>query len=166
MSQKSKHEQNNDSEQQQQQKQQQQQQRKITNKEKDTLQDWYKKRKNNMIIIYINTCIFVFEFSAITISALYYYKDTLKVSNPQLYYSLTLGSIYILVPVSSVIIGKYTDITRDVRKTALSVSYFNIVGNLFYVFPLFNWFPIIGRMLCGIPDGVKSAFVGELLSSI
>ena len=142
--------------------QQQQQQRYLTNEENETLQDWYKKRKNNTIITYINTCIYVFEYSAIVISALFYYKDTLKVSNPQLYYSLTLGSIYILVPVSSVVVGKYTDKTRDVRKVALFLSYFNIVGNLFYVFPVFNWLPIIGRMLCGIPDGVKSAFMGKL----
>lgn len=140
---------------------QQQEQREISYDENKILQDWYKKRKNNTIITYIFTSLYVFEYSAVIISALYYYKDTLKVSNPQLYYSLTLGSLYILVPISLIGVGKYTDKTRDVRKVALTLPTLNIVGNLLYVFPLFNWFPIIGRMLCGIPDGIKSAFMGK-----
>ena len=66
-----------------------------------------------------------------------------------------------MTPIASVIVGKYTDRTRDVRRVVLLLSFFNIAGNLFYVFPFYQWFPIFGRMLCGVPDGVKSAFVGE-----
>ena len=136
----------------------------ISESEHKILQDWYKKRKISLLVTYMNTCLYKFEYTSIVISALFYYKYTIKVENPKLYYSLTLGAAFLLTPISSVIVGKYTDRTRDVRKVALILSFFNIVGNLFYVFPLFNWLPIFGRLLCGVPDGVKSALVGEYLS--
>ena len=83
--------------------------------------------------------------------------STIRVEHPELVYSLTLGAVYLLTPISSIIVGGYTDSTRDARNVALLLSFFNILGNLLYVFPVFNWFPIVGRMLCGIPDGVKTA---------
>ena len=138
----------------------------LSQNEHQILQDWYIKRKKNLMVTYISECLYMFEYSAILISALYYYKDTIKVENPKLYYSLTLGAAYLLTPFSSVIVGKYTDRTRNIRKVALILSFFNIVGNLFYVFPLFNWLPIFGRMLCGVPDGVRPAFLGECLKNI
>ena len=116
----------------------------------------------NILVTYFNMVMYQFEYASIVISALFYYRNTLKVENPDLYYSLTLGAMYLFVPLSSVIVGKYTDKTRDLRKVALFISLFNTVGNLLYVFPIYNWLPIVGRMLCGIPDGVKSAFVGKV----
>ena len=135
----------------------------LSQNKQQILQAWYMKRKKTLLVIYISTCLYLFEYSSIVISALYYYKYTIKVENPKLYYSLTLGAAFLLTPILSVIVGKYTDRTRDVRTVALILSFVNIVGNLLYVFPLFNnWLPIFGRILCGIPDGIKSAFVGEL----
>ena len=133
----------------------------ISQNEHSMLQDWYNKRKMNLIVIYFNTCMHIFEYSSIVISALFYFKDTLKVDNPNLYYSLALGAAFAFTPTSSIVVGKYTDKTRDVRRVALFLSLFNIVGNLFYVLPFFNWLPIVGRMFCGVPDGVKSAFTGR-----
>lgn len=134
----------------------------ILQNEQQILKDWYKKRKRNLIVIYFNTCMYIFEYSAIVISALFYFKNTLKVANPNLYYSLTLGAAFAFTPISTIIAGRYTDKTRNIRKVALVLSLFNTFGNLFYVFPFVNWLPIIGRLLCGIPDGVKSAFTGKL----
>ena len=133
----------------------------LSDTEHEILKKWYKKRKINMFITYFNVCMYQFEYGSIVISAFFYFKNTLKVDNPNLYYSLTLGAMYLLVPLSSAIVGKYTDKTRDLRKVALFISFFNTIGNLLYVFPVFNWLPIVGRMLCGIPDGVKSAFEGK-----
>ena len=130
------------------------------------LQDWYKKRRLNVVVTYFYMFMFIFEYSSIVISALFYFKDTLKVNNPKLYYSLALGAASFCTPISSIVVGKYTDKTRDVRRVALFLSLFNIVGNLCYVFPLVNWLPIVGRMFCGFPDGVKSAFTGKLILSI
>ena len=133
----------------------------IQNEESKILQDWLKKRSRNVIVTYFYMFMFVFEYSSIVISALFYFKDTLKVENPNLYYSLTLGAASFFTPISSILMGKYTDRTRDVRRVALLITLFNFVGNIFYVFPVVNWLPIVGRLLCGIPDGVKSAFTGK-----
>ena len=128
--------------------------------EEESLQDWYTKRRMNLIAIYFNTCLYQFEYSAISISALFYYTYTLKVGNPHLYYSLTMSAMFLFAPISPIIVGKYTDRTRQVRKAALILSLFNIAGNLLYALPFFTWLPIVGRILCGIPDGIKAAYYG------
>ena len=133
----------------------------ISQEEKKILQAWYKKRTLNLIVTFINGCLYNFEYAVITISALYYFKDTIKVSNPALYYSLATGAMFVLDPISSIMVGKYTDRTRNVRKVALILAFFNIAGNLLYSFPFFDWIPIVGRLLCGIPDGIKAAYLGK-----
>ena len=134
--------------------------KKLSQNEQEVLNDWYRKRRLNLIVTYFNTCMYQFEYAAVSISALFYYKYTLKVENPKMYYALTMGATYLIGPISPVVVGKYTDRTRKVRKIALTLSLFNIAGNLLYSLPFFTWLPIVGRILCGIPDGIKAAYYG------
>ena len=135
----------------------------IDQKQNKILQDWYKKRKWFIIIATFNQCLYLFEFSALSLSALYYFTFTMKVENPKLYFSLTIGAMYVLCPFSSLFAGRYVDRTRNLRKITLLFSILNLLGNLMYVFPLLNWFPILGRFICGIPSGIRPAFTGEQL---
>ena len=128
--------------------------------EEAMLQEWYIKRRKTLIVIFVNCCLYLFEMSAIAISAMYYFQYTLKVHNIKLFYSCALAGTFLLMPFSCLLVGRFTDRTRRVRAVALFVSSFNIIGNLMYVFAFYSWLPIVGRILCGIPDGIKSAYIG------
>ena len=138
----------------------------LDQEEMKAVQCWYKKRRWFLFIAIMNACFYLFEYSAVTITAYYYFKLTLKVENPKLYFSLATGAMYILAPFSAVYTGRYVDRTRNLQKTTLLLSFFNLVGNLMYVFPVFKWFPIFGRFLCGVPSGMRPAFSGNLISFI
>ena len=57
----------------------------------NVLNSWYRKRKYNLIVFIVCKCLYAFEVSAITISALYYFQYVLKVEYPKLYYSIATG---------------------------------------------------------------------------
>uniref|UniRef100_A0A7M6DN15 Uncharacterized protein n=1 Tax=Clytia hemisphaerica TaxID=252671 RepID=A0A7M6DN15_9CNID len=134
----------------------------LSSSEKTCLENWYRKRKYNFIILVILEGLFSFEYSAISISALYYFQDILKVSNPKLYYSLSMAALQFASMISSTLIGKLVDRYRNLRIVVLYISNFNVIGNLLYIFPYLNWFPILGRLLCGIADGTRPAYQGEI----
>eukprot|EP00111_Clytia_hemisphaerica_P020736 TCONS_00061147-protein len=73
-----------------------------------------------------------------------------------------MGALFLSATLSSIVIGRYMDHYRNLRSTALAMAWFNIAGNLIYLIPVLNWFPIFGRFLCGIADGIKPAYQGEL----
>ena len=132
----------------------------LTPSEENLMRDWYKKRQHNLIIYTISKALHAFENSAIQISALYYFQNTIHVENPKLYYSLAMGALFLSATLSSIVIGRYMDHYRNLRRTALWMAWFNIVGNLIYLMPVFDWSPIFGRFLCGIADGIKPAYQG------
>ena len=128
--------------------------------ESKILQAWYVKRTWFLVIAAINISFYLFEYSAVTISAFSYFKFTLKVENPKLYYSLTTGAMFAMAPFSSVYIGRYVDRTRNLRHVTIVLSFFNLFGNILYILPIFSWFPILGRFFCGFPSGMRPAFTG------
>ena len=72
-----------------------------------------------------------------------------------------MGALQFASMISSTLIGKLVDRYRNLRIVVLYISNFNIVGNLLYVFPYFTWFPILGRLLCGVADGTRPAYQGK-----
>ena len=130
--------------------------------EEQNLQDFYRKRRNNLIVYGIFKCLYAFETSAVSLSALYYFQYVVRVENPKLFYSLAVGAISLSSMIMSALVGRMVDRYRNLRKTSF-LAVLNVLGNLIYVFPFFNWFPIFGRFLCGIADGVRPAYLGEVL---
>ncbi|XP_066933275.1 uncharacterized protein [Clytia hemisphaerica] len=125
-------------------------------------QNWFKRRRILAWFTLLMQCLIYFEYSAVSISALYYYKDDLKVQNPKFYYSLSMGAMYISIFISVITCARYMDKTRNLRRIALTTIVFSIVGNLTYTITISPYLPIIGRFLCGINDGVRICAAGEL----
>ena len=134
----------------------------ISNLEEKELLRWYKKRKYNLIVYFVYKALYSFEMSAISISALYYFKYILKVYSPKLYYSLAIGALSFMSMFSTALVGRYTDHYRCLRKATL-IGWSNVIGNLFYVFPFYGFFPILGRFICGVGDGIPPAYQGEYI---
>ena len=125
--------------------------------EENILQNWYKKKKLSLVIIYMHDCLYMFEISAVSVSAFYYFKYTIKSPNPRLYFSLVTTAVFVLAPFSSVLVGRYVDRTRDLRKTLFVLAIFNVVGNLMYIF---LHFMIGSRLLVEYCAGIRASFKG------
>ena len=130
--------------------------------EQEQLQDFYRKRRNNLIVYGIFKCLYAFETSAVSLSALYYFQYVVRVENPKLFFSLAVGALSSGSMITSALVGRMVDKYRNLRKASF-ISLFNVVGNFIYVLPFFNWLPILGRFLCGIADAMRPAYSGELL---
>ena len=124
------------------------------------LKAWYFKRRMFTVIYTVQNCLLYFEYTAVSISALYYYKETFKVSNPSFFYGISMASLYSTTVLFVNLCGRFTDRTRDVRRVAFVTIAFSVAGNLIYTMTYSKWLPIIGRMLCGCGDGFRTAMAG------
>ena len=133
----------------------------FTEKEKPIMKEWYKMRRRVVIFAYIQRTIFIFEFASTVISALFYYRVMIQPTDPVLFYSISVGVIYLTASCSSVLGGWYVDRTGLLREFHIFVNLFSIVGNFIYSVPYSKWFPVIGRMLSGITDGSQPGLAGK-----
>ena len=125
-----------------------------------SLKEWYAKRRMFTVIYTVQQCLLYFEYSAVSISALYYYKETFKVSNPNFFYGINMASLYLTAVIFVNLCGRFTDRTRDIRRVAFVTIAFSAAGNLIYTMTYSKWLPIIGRLLCGSGDGFRTAMAG------
>ena len=137
----------------------------FTPQEELILKEWYKQRRETLIIAYLQKTIFTFEYASVAISALFYLKNTIKPNDPIFFYSITMGVIYLTASFSAVYGGRYVDRTGRLRQFALVVILSSITGNLIYIIPYSEWFPVLGRALCGITDGVQPGISGKKLNN-
>ena len=124
------------------------------------LKEWYAKRRMFTVIYTVQQCLIYFEYTAISISALYYYKETYRVSNPSFFYGISMASLYPATIIFVKLCGRFTDRTRDIRRVAFVTIAFSAAGNLIYTMTYSKWLPIFGRLLCGSGDGFRTAMAG------
>ena len=122
---------------------------------------WYRKRKLTTAIGIAQQCLIYFEYASVTISALYYYKNSFNVSNSNFYYGCTMAAIFVSGVISVKICGKHMDKTRDLRKIVMLLLICNIAGNLIYTTTFSPWCPIVGRLVCGLSTGGQVVFSGR-----
>ena len=133
-------------------------------KERSIMAEWYRMRSQTKAMAYIQKTTFSFEYASVAISALFYYQKTIQPKDPVFFYSITMGVIYLTASCSAVYGGRFVDRTGRLRAFSIFVSIFSIVGNIIYSVPYSKWFPILGRSLCGISDGVQPGIAGKLKS--
>ena len=123
---------------------------------------WYRKRQIftyfGIIVNFVN----YFEYSAVSITALYYYKETFKLQNPNFYYGFGFSCMCLSSLLSVFICGFLMDRTRDLRKIVPTATLFCAFGNLMYTMTFSKWLPVIGRLLCGTFDGITISIAGDL----
>ena len=126
------------------------------------LKAWYRKRKITSAIGIAIQCLIFFEYASITISALYYYKDSFNVNNPNFYYGCVMSVIFVSGVISVRFCGRLMDRTRNLRQIAMSLMACNIAGNVIYTMTFSPWCPIFGRFVCGVSVGAEVIFSGKL----
>ena len=116
---------------------------------------WYRKRQILTFFGIIQNCVLYFEYSVVSITAVYYYKETFKLPNPNFYYGLGFASMCLSSLLSVLICGPLMDRTRDLRKIVTIATFFSALGSLMYTMTYSKWLPVVGRFLCGTLDGIR-----------
>ena len=120
-----------------------------------------------MTVLSIVQCsIVLFEYSAFQISGIYYFQKEFDVSDPKMMYSLSMGFIFISGVISVIACGQYMDRTGDLRSIFIFTMALNALGNLMYTWTISPYYPLIGRLLCGVNMGVATAVTGKVVVSI
>lgn len=113
--------------------------------------EFFRERKRTTIVFYFLFFLYGMERSCVLVSLLFYLQDDLKmsVSEAKTYYSWTLAVYAANAAVIGIFTGRYTDRTRNVKKTLLMLFFISIVGNIIYTMEFSIWCIILGRLLCG-----------------
>lgn len=125
---------------------------------------WKQKRYITTVLAMIQAFLIGVEYSAISVSALFYLKDLLHAKNADFFYGLTIGAMYISSISSGIFLGRYTDKVRNPRGIVLSTGMLSIFGNLMYSLPYSPWLLVTGRFFCGFGDAVQAVVSGKLNS--
>ena len=114
------------------------------------------------VLSILQSSVVFFEYSAFQISGIYYFQKEFDVSDPKLLYSLSMGFIFISGVISVIVCGQYMDRTGDLRSIFIFTIGLNSLGNVMYTWTISPFFPLIGRLLCGINMGVQTAVSGKV----
>ena len=132
-----------------------------TNEKHRILQEWYKLRSKTMVIGIIRKALFIFDYSSVATSGLYYYRYMIKNENPELYYSICLAAVFMTAFFASLLAGPYLDRTRNLRNFVLITTFTSILGNILYLASFSKWIPIFGKALTGLSEGAETGFAGS-----
>ena len=131
--------------------------------EKTKVQEWYRKRTWTTVLATIQAAMLYFDYSAFSLSGLYYWETEFTVANPKFFYSVSMGIIFISGLLSASACGHYMDRTGDLRSIVVVTMTLNALGNLMYTFTISPFLPLIGRFLAGVNIGVQTAVSGWLV---
>eukprot|EP00111_Clytia_hemisphaerica_P003066 TCONS_00008695-protein len=62
----------------------------------------------------------------------------------------------------SSIVARCMDRTRKLKRLTIILLTTSIVGNILYTITYSVWFPIFGRLLCGMTNTIRSCYMGEI----
>ena len=123
---------------------------------------WRKKRKWTVINGYLCSFSHVLALTVYYPTEYYYFKDTMQVENPHLFFGLGYGCLYGAAVVSSLVGSYYADKTKRLREILLVTSAINLIGNVLYLLHSSPYIVLVGQFLIGISFVRKPAITGEL----
>lgn len=126
------------------------------------LKVWLKKRE----WFYINLCFGSFIYGlSITVyypTEYYYFKDYIKVKQPDMYYGLSWACLSGSGVVTSILASFYMDSTKNLRELCIFINLISVVGNLLYILYYSPFFILFGQILIGSGAARNVAGVGEI----
>ena len=113
-----------------------------------------------------NACLAAFSFGlSVTIyfpTEFYYFRDTMKVSNPDFFYGLGWAFLCGSGVISSLMGSYYVDKTKNIREILLWTSFVNVIGNITYLLYFSPYIVLFGQLLVGTAAVRMVAVVGEV----
>ena len=127
------------------------------------LEAWKKKRKRTFYTLSI-LCLFLgMEYSMTFATLLLYLQNFVQNQHhTDLFYAIISSAYYIAAIISSLVIGRYTDRTRNIRSTLSICLAIIIVGNILYAIPYSPYFLLVGRFIAGIGGSIRPVVSAEI----
>lgn len=66
----------------------------------------------------------------------------------------------------SSIVARCMDRTRKLKRLTIILLTTSIVGNILYTITYSVWFPIFGRLLCGMTNTIRSCYMGKISNDV
>ena len=125
-------------------------------------EEWLKQRKWTVA----NGCLVSFTYglsvTGYSPTEYYYFKDTMKVRNPQFFFGLGYAFLCGSAVVSSLAGSYYVDKTKNVRQVLLLSSVINLLGNILYLLHYSPFIVLFGQLLVGIAAVRGPVVIGEV----
>ena len=102
------------------------------------------------------------EYSVTFLTLWLYIKTLIDTNSPKIFYSLISASYLLACVLVSVVVGRWVDRTRKIRRTFLVCNYFVVIGNIIYALPFSPWLPLAGRLISGFDGPLRSVISGEV----
>lgn len=91
-----------------------------------------------------------------------YFKDVMKVANPDVLYGLSVSFIGATGVIFPLVISPIIDRTRSIKKAVLVINILGLFGNLLYALPFSPALPLIGQLLAGTTPAFSVIAMGEI----
>ncbi|XP_057291819.1 uncharacterized protein LOC130614409 [Hydractinia symbiolongicarpus] len=102
------------------------------------------------------------EYALIIPSLWYYLKKVIQTQHPDVFYSLTIVSFYVMAITGCITLPKYVNQTKGHRKLLLTLCGCGVVGNGLYAIPISVGFPLLGRTLQGFCQASLPIMAGQV----
>lgn len=129
----------------------------------DQLERWKIKRKQTFIGYIIVGAAIGLDYTFMFNTLFPYLQDMIKTKWPRLFYGVIIATYSLSSTLCGVFFGRWVDKTRKIKYYTLFIIFLQIIGNLIYVIPFNVFYPLIGRLLCGIGDPFASVISGEIV---
>ena len=127
--------------------------------------EWMKKRKLTTIAFAIQCLLLECEYGFFIVNLWLYIIEVVKPDNPKVYYILISVSYLLSIAAFSILVSKFADQNRNIRKIIFLTNTAMIVGNIIYMIPFSPWILVIGRIVGGAGQSQRSVMSGELARS-
>ena len=124
---------------------------------------WLQQREIFKWLAYFMIFVYGLEVQATKYFLLYYLKDRFHIptSVAVFYYSITEALYSVAQIIGAVVLGRYVDRTRNLRRVVVGLMLVSFVGNFIYVLQGEIWLVVMGRILMGFTEALQTAVIGE-----
>lgn len=128
----------------------------------NTYENWLHQRT----LTFIATCFTAYMYGTTLLiyfqTEYFYFKDTMKVKYPDLFFGLSWACLCSSGVLSSLAVSYYADKTRNIKRISICVSCLCILGNLMYTLYYSPYIVLTGQVLAGTIAARSVALVGEV----
>ena len=126
------------------------------------MERWKLKRKWTTRCFVLECVMLGMDYSVTFLTLWLYIKTLLDTNYPKIFYSVISASYLLACVLVSMVVGRWIDSSRKIRKTFHICNILVIVGNIVYTLHFSPWLLVVGRLLSGFDGPLRSIISGEV----
>ena len=127
------------------------------------LELWKRKRSKTFTAFCFVGVLLGLEYGIVPPTLFTYLKDGINTKKAQIWFGVITSSYFFSSMVGCLTITRYTDRTRNIKKTLIIVCFLVTLGNFIYAIPSYAVVLLLGRLLQGIAHSLISVLQGEII---